>query len=411
MTQRLYRLWQALRESLWFVPGLFVLGAISLALGLIFFDSYSDWQGKKRFPLLFGAGAEGSRGVLTAIAGSMLTVAGLTFTFTLTALTQASSQYSPRVLRNFMRDGVNQVVMGYFVGAFTYCLLVLRTIRGGDEAGQFIPSISVLVGLLLALGGVVALIFFIHHIAESLQVGTLVHNISQETSEAIDDLFPEPLGEPIADEVRQEAIDHWADRADWRPITAPTSGYVQHVQAQGILEWACQHDAVVRLEHAIGEFVVAGTPLVRMQGKAIPNEAAEKRLVGYFSIGRHRTIGQDVGFGIQQLVDIALKALSPGINDTTTALMAVDYLSVILSRLANRRFPPTERTGGGHLRVLVRAPDFAIYVRLAFDLVRINAEGNHAVLRRLLRALADVAQTATPNRRAVLREQAELIRQ
>lgn len=408
MPARLRQFWQALRESLWFVPSLFILASIGLALALVWFDSYSDWKGEEQFPLLFGAGAEGSRGMLTAIASSMLTVAGLTFTLTLSALSQASSQYSPRVLRNFMRDRFNQVIMGYFVGAFTYCLLVLRTIRGTDEV-RFVPSISVLVGLVLALGGVVALILFIHHIAESLQVGTLVRTISRETNQAIRKLFPEVLGDPVEPAVRRQFLHDWAASVTWQSVASPKSGYLQEITAKEVLDWATRHDAVVRLESGIGEFVVAGTTLLRLHGKTPFKEAQIKDLTDQISIGKHRTSSQDVGFGIQQLVDIALKALSPGINDTTTAIMAVDYLGVILSTLAGREFPAAERTDGERLRVLVKAPDFDGYVRLGFDLVRINSKGNHALLRRLLRALADVAEPAKPARRAILREQAELI--
>ena len=184
-----------------------------LAYGLVEFDATTSWHGAKRFPLLFASGADGARGMLSAISGSMLTVAALAFSLTLSTISQVSSQYSPRVLRNFMRDRVNQVVMGYFVGVFAYCLIVLGTIRGTDEV-KFVPSTAVLVGLLLALGGVAALIFFIHHIAESLQTGTIVQHIFHETGKAITELFPDQFGEPIDDPKKAEAalrVHRWTD--------------------------------------------------------------------------------------------------------------------------------------------------------------------------------------------------------
>lgn len=184
MTTHLHQYWQQLRESLWFVPGLLALTSFGLAHGLVEFDAHSSWHGEKQFSLLFGTGAEGARAMLGAIAGSMLTVATLASSLTLSTISQVSNQYSPRVLCNFMRDRVNQLVMGYFVGVFAYCLIVLGTIRDTDEV-KFVPSTAVLAGLILALGGVAALIFFIHHSAESIQTGTIVQHIFRETQKTI----------------------------------------------------------------------------------------------------------------------------------------------------------------------------------------------------------------------------------
>ncbi|RIV27203.1 DUF2254 domain-containing protein [Fibrisoma montanum] len=411
MNNRLGQYWQQLRESLWFVPSLMVLGSFGLAYGLIRFDAETSWQGTKRFPLLFGVGADGSRGMLTAIAGSMLTVAALTFSLTLSAISQVSSQYSPRVLRNFMRDRVNQVVMGYFVGVFAYSLVVLGTIRGSDE-GKFVPATAVLVSLILALGGVAALIYFIHHIAESLQTGTIVQHIFHETGHAIDKLFPDEFGEPVDDPEKAEAALRYSDeQTGWWPIVSTHTGYLQRINTEDLLRWATHNQVVLRIEKEMGSFVGEGTVLFSVRSgmeRPDPDQADwPDDLMQFVSIGRHRNIEQDVAFGIQQLVDIALKALSPGINDTTTAIMAIDYLGAIGGQLARRDFPARLRSDGHHVRVLVRAAGFEDYIRLAFDLPRLNADGNHAVLRRLLRALALVATDITdPDRKAVLLEQA-----
>lgn len=414
MPTRLRQYWQQLRESLWFVPGLLVLASFGMAYGLVEFDAHTSWHGDQRFPLLFGTGAEGARGMLAAIAGSMLTVATLAFSLTLSTISQVSSQYSPRVLRNFMRDQVNQVVMGYFVGVFAYCLIVLGTIRGTDEI-KFVPSTAVLVGLILALGGVAALIFFIHHIAESLQTGTIVQHIFHETAKAIADLFPDQFGEPIDDPQKAEAALQYADeQTGWHPVPTNQSGYLQLINTDGLLNWATNNRVVLRIEKEMGAFVGEGSILFSVRSGMERPDPAEAdwpdSLMEYVSIGRHRNIEQDVAFGIQQLVDIALKALSPGINDTTTAIMAIDYLGAICEQLAQREFPARLRSDGKHLRVLVRSADFADYIRLAFDLPRINARGNHAVLRRLLRALALVNQAVcSDDRKPVLHEQADLL--
>ena len=411
MHSRLAQSWQHLRESLWFVPTLLVTVSFALAYGLIQFDDHTSWQGEKQFPLLFGNGAEGARGMLTAIAGSMLTVAALTFSLTLSAISQVSSQYSPRVLRNFMRDRINQVVMGYFVGVFAYCLIVLGTIRGTDDQ-KFVPATAVLAGLVLALGGVAALIFFIHHIAESLQTGTIVRRIYTETSRAIDALFPDAFGESVDDQRVDEPAHRFApDHPDWRPVRAGQVGYLQSVGVEGLLHWATQHEVLMRVEVAIGAFVTENTVLLSVRGGPEPADPGwTDELRQHVSIGPHRNLQQDAAFGLQQLVDIALKALSPGVNDTTTAIMAVDYLGALMAQLAGRGFPSPLRSDGQHPRVLVRAAGFDDYARLAFDLPRINAHGNHAVLMRLSRALASTATEAGPTRRAVLRQQAGLLR-
>ena len=170
--------WARLRDSLWFVPSLIVLAAVLLAIGMVELSALAPSEALARWPRLFGAGADGSRSMLSAIAGSMITVAGVTFSITMVAVTQASAQYTPRILRNFMRDRANQAVLGIFVGIFAYCLVVLRTIRGGDGP-DFVPSLAVLVGILLALLGIAVLIFFIHHIATALQASEIIARIAR----------------------------------------------------------------------------------------------------------------------------------------------------------------------------------------------------------------------------------------
>ncbi|WP_019949655.1 DUF2254 domain-containing protein [Hymenobacter aerophilus] len=413
MLNRLRRLWQPLRESLWFVPLLMVLAALGSAFGLVQFDQASSATGARRLPLLFGLDAGGAGGMLIAIAGSMLTVAALTFSLLLAAIAQVSNQYSPRALRNFMRDPLNQLVMGYFVSVFTYCLVVQGTIRGA-HIDYFVPTTAVLVALLLALGGVATLIFFIHHVAESLQTGTLVHQITTETEQEIGRLFPFDFGQELEPGRLAAAEAYGAEPTGWFAVPAPAAGYLQYLDAAGLLAWATRHRTVLRLECHIGDFVGTGQALLSVRADMDRDDPAEADwpadLLHYVGLGRHRNPTQDVAFGVQQLVDIALKALSPAVNDTTTAVMAIDYLGELTAQLARRDFPGVLRSDGRHLRVLVRVYSFADYVRLAFDLVRQSGAGNPAVLRRLLRALALAAsQVRDPTRLPALRQQAELL--
>ncbi len=413
--QKLRNFWFALRSSLWFVPGLMIVGSIVLALILIDAQSLVDREMLLKYPRLFGLGADGSRGMLTAIASSMLTVAALVFSMTLAALAQASAQYSPRILRNFMRDRINQFVLGYFVSVFAYCLIVLRTIRGADEL-TFVPSLAVMGGLILAIGGIVVLIYFIHHIATSLQISHIIGSIVDETKEAVETLFPKEMGKPAEKPEKTEAqmIETYKN---WRKIPAQASGYIQYVDTDQLTEWAQENDLIVKMERGIGQFVGKGAALVSLTGdgqnyeKNI-NEETEEEINNLFSINRYRTIEQDIGFGIRQIVDIALKALSPGINDTTTAITCIDFLGIIVGEIAGKELPEPVRIKDGKICVMVKANGFCEFVKTAFDQIRINGKANQAIFQRLLEALTYVAEnTQKEERLQIVREQIGLIRE
>lgn len=326
-------LWSDVRSSLWFLPTLIVLGAILLALALVEIDTILERDQLQGWPRLFGLGAKGSRGMLEVIASSMITVAGVVFSITIVALSLASNQYSSRVLRNFMNDRTNQTVLGIFVGIFAYCLVVLRTIRGGDE-GAFVPSLAVLAALALALVGSGYLIFFIHPIAASIQASQILAAIREETQRAIDSLFPQDLGEE--NEEAPSSIPQ-PERDSWFPLLARKTGYIQEGIADSLLAFARDYHAVLRMERGIGEFVIEGAPLGSLSRAREDSEAASRRLHDCFILNRQRTIDQDVGFGLRQLVDVALKALSPSSNDTTTAVMCVKHLTALLVCLGTRR--------------------------------------------------------------------------
>jgi uncharacterized membrane protein len=407
---RLQRWWLDLNSSLWFVPSLMVLAAILAAYFLVHLDDSIGHEWTKQHPLLFGAGADGARGMLSAIASSMITVAGLIFSLTLSTLAQVSSQYTSRLLRNFMRDRPNQVVMGFFVSIFVYCLAVLRTIRGGDER-VFVPSLAVAFGLLLALVSIGMLIFFIHHIASSIQAANVIGGAAQETEKTFDKLFPKELGDAATPAEKEDLAD--LEPLNWVPVAAPKSGYIQGIDEEALLAFAQETNAVVRMEHAIGSYVTKGSVLVSVAACAVDKKAVDKeeaeRLHNCYSIGNQRTLDQDAGFGLRQLVDIALKALSPGINDTSTAVMAIDRLGSLLALLAGRDLGSPVRAEGGQVRVIAQRPDFASYLATAFDQVRTNAAADEAIYIRLLVALHTVVQhTRRPDYHRAITQQADL---
>ena len=338
----------------------------------------------------------------------MITVAGVVFSITIVALSLTSSQYTSRVLRNFMRDRMNQVVLGVFVGIFAYCLVVLRTIRGGDE-GAFVPSLAVLGGLVLAFVGIGFLIYFIHHISLSIQASSIIAAAAEETIAAVDHLFPKGLGDNADEDADGNPASALGEQT-WSAVGARKTGYIESIDGDALLALARKHGTIVRMERGIGEFVVEGTPLVSVAGPGRSDEETAAELNAVYVISRQRTVQQDAGFGIRQIVDIAMKALSPGVNDTTTAVMCVDYLGAILARLAVRGIATPHRLDEGELRVIARGPSFESLLAEAFDQIRQNAEGNVAVLTRQLQALETIAgQTANARRRQALRQQADLI--
>lgn len=404
MITKLRHEWQEMRSSFWFVPALIVLDAVVLATLLITVDAAVDLHVVERWPLLFGAGASGARGLLTAVASSMVTVAGVVFSITIVALSLTSSQYTSRVLRNFMRDRINQIVLGVFVGIFAYCLVVLRVIRGSDE-GAFVPSLAVLVGLILAFVGIGYLIFFIHYISKSIQASNIIATAARETLAAVDHLFSQELGEGAEEDADGYLMRAFAGQA-WSAVPARKTGYIESIDADVLLHLARKYQTIVRMEHGIGEFVVEGTPLISVAKWGKLDGATTNELNGAYVIGRQRVVEQEAAFGIRQLVDIAMKALSPGVNDTTTAVICVDYLTAILARLATRRITTSHwMDDQGELRVMARGPSFESLLSEAFDQIRQNAGGNVAILSRMLGALQTIAGlTASPSRRWLLRQ-------
>ena len=400
--------WHETRSSFWFVPALIVLGAVALAAVLIGIDATIDLPVVERWPMVFGAGAAGSRGLLTAVASSMITVAGVVFSITIVALSLTSSQYTSRVLRNFMRDRNNQVVLGVFVGIFAYCLVVLRVIRGGDE-GAFVPSLAVLGGLILAFVGIGYLIFFIHYISMSIQSSSIIAAAAQETIAAVDHLFPRGMGDDLDEDAVGDLMVSLSEQ-DWFAVPARKTGYIQSIDGDSLMVLARERGTILRMEYGIGEFVVEGTPLISVVAQAELDEETVGELNAAYVISPHRSVDQDASFGIRQLVDIALKALSPGINDTTTAVMCVNYLAAILVRLASRPIATVQRLDQGELRVIARGSNFASLLAEAFDQIRQNANGNVAILTCLLHALEIIAHPTTKlRRRQALRQHADLI--
>jgi uncharacterized membrane protein len=409
-----------LRQSLWFIPSVGAIFAGLLALGMVGLSSLLDESGT-RLPLVFEAGADGARAMLQAIAGSVITVAGVVFSITIVALQLTSTQFSPRVLRNFLRDRPTQSVLAVFIGTFVYALLVLRTIHTATAEGPyFVPNVAVTGALVLAFASLAMLIFYIHHISVRIQAGSILAAVTAETFETLERMgrdAREPV-ESVREGDRSSSPDAppaqlAADRLGIeRPqrVRARSSGYVRLLQLKGMLEVATEHDLRVRCRAAPGDWVQAGATLHEVASTEELDDELITRLVGKVSLGTQRTMQQDVGFGLQQLVDIAVKALSPGINDPTTAIQSLDRITQVLAAIGERPDPPNIlRDEDGVPRVEVRLPTYADLVREAFRQVRPYASDAPVVLRHMARSLRTLESALPAHRRAALVDEAQLL--
>jgi uncharacterized membrane protein len=396
----LANLWEDLRTSYWFVPTVMC----ALALALAFLTLHID--GRNRFDWITGlgwvytGGAEGARSLLSTVASSVITVAGVVFSITIVALTLASSQFGPRLLRNFMRDLGNQITLGTFTATFLYSLLVLRTVRGDAEGADapFVPHVSVTTAILLTVASLGVLIYFIHHVAASIQAPYVIAAVTNDLNELTEALFPDEIG---ADRDRDDAPPPaGADAFDvpGRPadVPAPRAGYIQAVDPDAALDLARHHDVVIQFTRRPGHFVVTGQPLARILPADRLDDDLVKHVTALFIFGPHRTLPQDAEFAIEQLVEIAVRALSPGINDPITAIACVDHLGDALSRLATRRFPSPYRLDphDGRLRVIAYPTDFPQITDAAFNQIRQYGRTSAAVTLRLLETIAVIARHA-----------------
>ena len=407
MRAHLQYLWYRITASLWLVPALMILAAVVLAFAMLWLDARVPpaWLDPVRWFLRIGP--DGARQVLATIASSMITVASLVFSMTLVTLTLASSQLGPRLITRFMRDTINQVVLGTFLATFVYALLILETVSQTTPE-PFVPHLSITLGLLLTLVSLLWLIFFIHHVAVSIQADSVIAEVSDELSRAIANPFPQvqvsrtgPLETPF--------LDHLAEPPG--VVQSLKSGYVQAIDGRALLKRATAEDLLVKVEQRPGDFVIAGTPLLRVWPRWRLSEELAATLREPIVIGRQRTPTQDIDFAVSALVEIALRALSPGINDPQTAIAGIDRLTEALAELMRRPEPPAlVPDDDGALRLMVTPASFETVVGIAFNPIREAGRTNARVLRRLADVLTSLAAFArTPPQHAVVARQARAL--
>jgi uncharacterized membrane protein len=409
---RLLNVWDGLRGSFWFLPAVFAVAAVGVATALLALDRRATPQELGMAGWLYAGGAEGARSLLAAVAGSIITVVGLAFSITIVSLQLAAAQLGPRLLRNFVRDRGNQVVLGTFVATFVYCLVVLRTVRGqnGLEDDTFVPHLAVTGAVALALLSVALLIFFIHHAAKSIQADHVIDAVAGDLEDAIDDLFPERLGHEGPAEEAPPSLDSPADGA---AVSAEASGYVISVDGKALLQAATEADVVVYLARRPGDFVIAGEPIARVVPGTRLDGRLEEAVADTVAVGPERTMIQDALFGVEQLVEIAMRALASNHIDPNTALRCIDRLGGALAQLSARRLPsPYRRDADGRVRVVAPPLSLGDVVVAAFTSIRLHGEGSRAVAVRLIETFARLA--ALHDRRdlhlALLGEAAKMVR-
>lgn len=405
----LSKLWNSLRFSYWFLPSLMAVGGIGLAMVALTLDQTDSIKTEALF-WLYQGGPDGARALLSAVAGSMITVAATAFSITIVALQLAAANFGPRLLRNFMRDQGNQMVLGTFIATFLYCLLVLRRIYGEDY-DPFVPHISVTIGIVLSFASISMLIYFIHHVSTIIQASHVIADVVNDLDKAIERLFPEKIGESPSKETRKvtEIPQDFEDQN--RPVKSTKTGYIQTINDTLMLKTVGKRNLLLRLECRPGNFIAKGDTLALVYPGTEVNQELESRLNEAFLVGRERTEQQDIEFPLDQLVEIALRALSPGINDPFTAVRCIDRLSAGLSALAQRKFPSRYRYDeGGELRIMAEPFMFERLVNITFNQIRHYGKSDVLVMVRLLDAIAQIAsRTHHAHDRLVLQKQADTI--
>jgi uncharacterized membrane protein len=404
---RLFKTWEEISNSYWFLPAVMAGMAILLSFLTIYLDDQFKDDVIDQLGFLWTGGPEGARGLLETVAGSMITVAGVTFSITMVALSLASSQFGSRLLRSFMADRGNQVVLGTFTSTFIYCLMVLRTVRSA-EGDEFVPYISVSLALLFALASLGVLIYFIHHAAQMMQDQYVIAEVAIDLLGTIERIFPEGAGLVLQDE-NPETLQDFPDQGD--EVLASTSGYLQAIENDTLLHLARDNDLVLKILHRPGHFIVKGTPLVEVYPAQRIGKEIHQRMLRLFIIGRQRTQTQDVEFAIEQLVEVAIRSLSTGINDPYTAIACIDWLGAALTHMAAKDFPsPYRYDAFSRLRLVFENPvTFEGVVDAAFNQIRQYSGDSVAVRIRLLETIARIAQQAKDEHRVVLSRHAEMI--
>lgn len=385
-------------DAFWPLPALMVVAGSLLALGLLRVDASGrlpSWLTSSIW--IYNGGGVGARTLLGTIAASMIGVAGTVFSITIAALSLAAGQMGPRLLRNFTRDRGNQITLGAFLGTFSYALMVLRSVRTEEES-MFTPHLSLTVGVVLAFACVATLVYFVGHMANRINVDTVVELVSADVHKAIGAVSGSQ------EEVPAPPPAFWACA---HPVTDARSGYLRHVDAASLADWAEAHGTALILLRRPGDYVFPGAPIALM---TVPVDGAAQAIRERSALAASRSGANDVEDAVRQLVEVAVRALSSGINDPHTAMSVLDRLGAVLCELAGRRLDRGIWLRGGAVALEMPGIDYARLAGLMLHMIRQNAGANPSILIRMLDVLSQVVTCeGDPERRAILAGHADLI--
>jgi uncharacterized membrane protein len=414
MKVHLLRALDAIRTSYWFLPTVMAAASLLLSWWMVSLDRTGpDWIDETSF--IYSGGPEGAREVLSTIASSMITVAGVVFSITIVALSLASQQFGPRLLYSFMRDRGNQFVLGTFIATFLYCLLTLRTIYGeGEDRDLFVPHLATTVGVLLALMSLGVLIYFIHHVSIAIQAPQVIASVTAELHQGISALRGHFAGrdadekevEEIEKELRGLLLEEVAD------VCTSAEGYIQTINQSRLMKLACEHDLLIRLPSRPGLYVHRGEPIAMVAPPLRVSPEIRKEITDAVVLGTRRTAIHDIEFSIDQLAEVAVRALSTGINDPYTAADCVDHLGSGLLHVMQERLPSRYRMDAqGRPRIILDRPlTFAGVVDTSLSQIRQNTGGSVAVTLRMLENIASLIPFADDDEHlAVLKHHAIMI--
>ncbi|HSJ69080.1 MAG TPA: DUF2254 domain-containing protein [Anditalea sp.] len=402
-------IWEQLKTSFWFIPVVIVVVAIFGSMLLINIDSTYHVEPEGFLGLFITEDVESARQILSTIAGAMLNVTGVVFSITLVALTLASSEFGSRLLRNFMNDRLNQVVLGTYIATFIFCILILRVVKGVED-NDFIPNISIFVAIIISVANIFLLIAYIHHIAISIQADYIITDVGKNLRSSLKTLYPNQIGDENLEQSEVFLKEH-IDKIPLKILVPnPKSGYLQVINGESLLSIAKKNNLILESDHRPGDLIVKDMTLVKVHSEKALDEKSFKKISDAFIIGENRTPTHDAEFSIHQLVEIIARALSSGINDPFTAITALDKLTSNLSELASNRFASGFRFDDeGHLRMILNPLTFEGMVNASFNQVRQYSTSNPAVLIRLMESLFTIKQfTRDHTRLKVLRKHADM---
>lgn len=401
LNAKLRKLWSDAQEAFWALPAMLVACGVALAVLLVYIDRSAQvptWLVDSGW--LYNGGATGARTLLGAVASSTIGVAGTVFSITIAALSLAAGQMGPRLLRNFVRDRGNQVTLGALLGTFCYALVVLRSVRGQEE-NLFIPHLALGMATLLAFGCVGMLVYFVGHMADRINVDTVIDLVSEDMHIAI------ARSTADADAMPPPPDDFWQGAT---PIVDRRRGYLQHLDAGRLADWAAQHGVALRLLVRPGSYVFPGSPIALVAGNTVAAAEVQQAIRAATALGGQRTSEDDLEYAVRQLVEVGVRALSPGINDPYTAVSVIDRLGAALCDVVGVRLPTGVVVRDGRAVLVVPPVDYDGMVDAMFHMVRQNADGSPAVLIRIVDVLTAVAAyERLPQRQATLRRHARLV--